>query len=97
MMELAHRDKETTPVRQSVKEADDDKSTVPTNEMTRCESVSLCSVLTERPDCFELARDAGSPSRHAILYHAVRFDQDGEPEGTKDGDNETFPKLLCHC
>ncbi|KAL7484240.1 hypothetical protein ACHAW6_009887, partial [Cyclotella cf. meneghiniana] len=79
----------------SAKEADDEETTVPTND----EGVSLCSVTTERPDCFELGRDVGSPSRHATLYNAVRFHQGGEPDGIEDGDNVTVSKdsvpLLC--
>ncbi|KAL3787770.1 hypothetical protein HJC23_009821 [Cyclotella cryptica] len=72
----------------SMSEVSNDKSMVMTqgkNELTRCESLSLCSVLTERRDSFELGRDAGSPSRHAALFHAMGFHEEkGQETSVQD-------------
>ncbi|KAL3787777.1 hypothetical protein HJC23_009828 [Cyclotella cryptica] len=56
-----------------------------TNELKRSESSSVCSIVTERRDCFEMGRDASSFSRHYGLVNGVGvYAQDkGREEGKK--------------
>ncbi|KAL7483434.1 hypothetical protein ACHAW6_009086 [Cyclotella cf. meneghiniana] len=54
-----------------------------TNEWKRSESSSVCSILTEQRDCFELGRDAASPTRQlglvdGLRVHAKLYGEGGE-------------------
>jgi hypothetical protein len=52
-----------------------------TNEFKRCESSSVCSIVTEQRDCFELGRDAASPTRQLGLGDGWRVHAKNDDEG----------------